>query len=640
MPKIHKLPPHIAGIIAAGEVVERPSSVIKELTENSFDAGADTITVEVTLGGMTFMRVTDNGCGIAPEDAKTAFLRHATSKLHSAEGLEAIGTLGFRGEALAAIAAVSRIELMTREHGANEGVSLTIEAGEVVESHSVGCPEGTTIVIRDLFFNTPARLKFTKSDRAEGAAISNTVLHAALSHPGVSVRFIKDGKLEFHTPGDSRVDSCVRTLFGPEFAAGLLQVDSSDEYGNAVRGFISSPNADRGNRSNQHFFVNGRYVKSKTLQTAVERAYANLLSSNRYPSCVLYLTIGLGNVDVNVHPAKTEVKFFSDKQIFDCVHYAVRGALEHPLPIGAEPVRTFKTVERFSEKTATVPASPRKAATQTSAAPVGNGGADAPLRKPDNFVGEQLQLDEPPAPHVFVSKVPMDRERGVHSDVRDETVTTYHTKFTPMAESSVTEPAVTDSAADDTPPLRKPFRLIGEALGTYAIVEYGDSVVLVDKHAAHERIHFNALKSGDYQPMSQSLITPILCRHGHEDAVLLFENADVLERLGFSVESLGADTVAVRRIPADIDVEETESALSEICTDLRRRGTAEPAWLDNILRTVACKAAIKAGKSTDKRELEVLVNRVLSGEITHCPHGRPVSFEMTKAALDRSFKRI
>ena len=330
MPKIFKLDSHVADLIAAGEVVERPASVVKELMENSIDAGARIISVEISAGGMTYIRITDDGCGIAPEDVKTAFLRHATSKLKNAQGLESISTLGFRGEALAAIAAVSRIELLTREPGAKEGVCLRLEAGEVVDFSPAGCPEGTTIIVRDLFFNTPARLKFMKSDRAEGSAVASAVLRSALAHPDVSVRFIKDGKVDYHTPGDSRVDSCLYSLFGREFSAGLLSADSSDETV-SVTGFVSSPNAARGNRSYQFFFVNGRPIRSITLQMALEKAFDNLLPSGRFPACALYIVTRLGDVDVNVHPAKTEVKFASDKQIFDGVYYAVLSALERSM---------------------------------------------------------------------------------------------------------------------------------------------------------------------------------------------------------------------------------------------------------------------------------------------------------------------
>ena len=662
MPRIYELDPHVADLIAAGEVVERPASVVKELMENSIDAGAGIITVEVVAGGMTYIRVTDNGCGIAPDDAKTAFLRHATSKLRGAEGLEAIGTLGFRGEALAAIAAVSRIELLTREPGASEGVSLSLEAGEVRSIKPAGCPEGTTIIVRDLFFNTPARLKFVKSDRAESSAIASAVLRTALSHPEVSLRFIRDGKTETHTPGDSRVDSCIYSLFGREFSAGMIKADSSDEAV-AVSGYVSKPEAARGNRSYQFFFVNNRPIRSVTLQAALEQAYANTLPGGRFPSCVLYLKTSFSSVDVNVHPAKTEVKFISDKQIFDGVYYAALGALQ-----GARETRIQGTGNR--EQGSGQESGVRDQGTgirdQESGIrgqSVGGRGfksmdADEFRKKygsGDTKAGKKMTGYTPDSKLPDInSQLPFqvnEYQRGYNSD----TTKTYSTKEANLnlSQLSINEakhpvPAASFNESGNRGPStpnsefiipNSEFRVIGEALGTYIIVEYRESMWLIDKHAAHERMHFNALRSGEYEPMSQALIVPVVCRHGHEGAALLLESSDLLDRLGFTVESLGDDAVAVRRIPAEIEISDVEPALSEICAQLGRGGKVEPTQQDSIYRTIACKAAIKAGKSSEKRELEALTLRVLSGELAQCPHGRPVAFEITKATLDKGFKR-
>ena len=617
MPKIHELPAHVADLIAAGEVVEKPASVIKELMENSIDAGAGMITVEIEAGGMTYMRVTDNGCGIAPGDAGTAFLRHATSKLSGAEGLESIGTLGFRGEALAAIAAVSRIGLLTRETGADEGVSLTLEGGTVTDTSPAGCPEGTTIIVRDLFFNTPARLKFMKSDRAEGSSAASAALRCALSHPGVSVRFIKDGKTEFHTPGDFRADSCVYSLFGREFFAGMLPVQAQDEKV-SVTGFVSSPEAARGNRNYQFFFVNGRHIRSKILQAALERAYANSLPGGRYPSCVLYIATKPGDVDVNVHPAKTEIKFVSDKPVFDGVYYAALGALTSKADQSApETAFSGREISHAFTESASVPDMPRAAAF--------HGGTGSPADEYRNAF----------SPGTFKTKIPADNERGVYMPVRDEAVGTYQTRF---IQESAAPPAEADAGL--SPQSADVPRVIGETLDTYILAEYSGSVWIIDKHAAHERIHFDALCSGAHEPMSQALITPVICRHGHEGSAVLLENAEFLDRLGFTVESFGDDAVAVRRIPAEIDIDGAESALSEIAAALSRGGTPEPARLDGIYKTVACKAAIKAGRASDTRELEELAGRVISGEIARCPHGRPVAFEMTKKDLDKRFGRL
>ena len=629
----------MANLIAAGEVVERPASVVKELIENSIDAGAGIITVEINAGGMTYIRVTDNGCGITPEDARVAFLRHATSKLHDAEGLEAIGTLGFRGEALAAIAAVSRIELLTRESGAQEGLSLSLEAGEVTDMSPAGCPEGTTIIVRDLFFNTPARLKFMRSDRAEGSGIASAVMRCALSHPEVSVRLIKDGKTEYHTPGDSRVDSCIYSLFGREFHAGLLKAESDDAAVSAT-GYISRPEAARGNRSYQFFFVNGRIIRSVTLQAALEQAYAKRLPTGRYPSCVLHITIKPGDVDVNVHPAKTEVKFVSDKLVFDSIYYAALGALNNaqPAPLSAPDSSADDSLVRKQHGgfiTMSEDDDERRPRAGGARATGGFGGAAAGLQEQQSGLSSTHHTPNSTlqTPHSSPNSTPLSSPNpthhapnSTHSIISSPSIP-YQTQllFTPEGEP--------DSAAV------LPFRLIGEAMNTYIVVEYYDSLWLIDKHAAHERIHFDALRSEGFSPMSQALISPIVCRHGYEDVSLLLDNTELLDELGFVVESFGDDAVAVRSIPADIDIVDAEPVLSDICTELRLGGPAEPASRDNIFRSIACKAAIKAGTSSGRRELMALSERVLSGEISHCPHGRPVAYEMTKAALDRSFKR-
>jgi DNA mismatch repair protein MutL len=583
LPKIVKLEQHVADLIAAGEVVQRPASVVKELIENSIDAGAGIITVEITSGGMSYIRITDNGSGIAPQDVKTAFLRHATSKLRDAEGLEAIGTLGFRGEALAAISAVSRIELQTRQQGADEGVRLILEAGKVVSMAPVGCPEGTTIVVRDLFFNTPARFKFMKTDRAEGSGVASIVLRCTLSRPDVSIHFIKDGKTEYHTPGDSRVESCIYTLFGKEFFDGLLSAESEDETV-SVKGYVSKTASSRGNRGYQFFFVNGRSIRSLTLQSAIEQAYKNTLPSGRFPSCVLYITTSLGSVDVNVHPSKTEIKFASDKQVFDGVYYAALGALERTN--FNEEFRALNT-EKSGGFTSMPVEEYRKAHT---------------FKNNRNYVTPQV--NEPQRvynPNLFSSNN-----------------------------------AKNDNLSSSQLP-NESFRLIGEALNLFIIVEHHNSVWFIDKHAAHERIHFDALKNGGYEAMSESLITPVICRFGPEDVFTLLEASAFLDKLGFTVESFGEDAIAVRHIPADIDIGDTESVLSEMCPDLQHSGTAEPKKRDNLYKTIACKAAIKAGRSSSIRELESLAERVLSGEVSTCPHGRPVAFELTKSALDKRF---
>ncbi|MCL2221420.1 MAG: DNA mismatch repair endonuclease MutL [Oscillospiraceae bacterium] len=590
LPKILKLEQHVADLIAAGEVVEKPASVVKELLENGVDAGAGVITVEIAGGGMKYIRVTDNGIGIAPEEAETAFLRHATSKLSDARGLEAIGTLGFRGEALAAIAAVSRVTMQTRQKESAEGIEIALEAGKVLKKSPVGCPEGTTIIIRDLFFNTPARLKFMKSDRAEGSAVAAVVTRLALSRPDISVRFIKDKKQEYHTPGDSRIDSAIYSLLGREVESGLISAATSDDTVN-VKGYVSKPSAARGNRGYQFFFVNGRTVKSQLLQTALEQAYRNILPGGRFPSCVLYIESGLNTVDVNVHPAKTEIKFVSDKQFYDGVYYAALGALDK--------------YQRQGEGSLVSP----------------------PLSAPVNASVPVSQANRPPvsAPMRVAEPRQIYKRQPENYPAGKELAHTAGATLTPATPSLLSP---------------EPYRVIGETMTMYIIVEQGENVLFIDKHAAHERIHFDALRKKNHKPMSEALLTPIICRLGHEDTAVLLESAEFLDDLGFTAESFGEDCVAVRYIPAEISIDDVEQTLAEICEKLRQSGVAETEKRDSIYKTIACKAAIKAGRSSSQNELEKLAEKVMCGEVTHCPHGRPIVYKLTKTTLDKNLGRV
>jgi DNA mismatch repair protein MutL len=670
MAKIRQLEPHVADLIAAGEVVERPASVIKELAENAIDAGATLITVEIRGGGLTFIRVTDNGGGIEPADAETAFLRHATSKLRDERGLEAISTLGFRGEALAAIAAVSKVQLLSRVQGAEEGIRLTLEGGVVTEKVPAGCPEGTTLIVRDLFYNTPARLKFMKSDRAEAAAISALMTSCALSHPEISFRYIRDGKEEFHTPGDGRVESAIYTLFGRDFAAGMLPASSEDE-GLTVSGYVCAPHKARGNRSYQFFFVNGRAVRSKTLQAALEQAYRNSLFTGRFPSCVLYLTMRWSEVDVNVHPAKIEVKFLSERKVFDGVYYAALSALSIGSPIPSptlnapKPAPTEKadapliraedatTDETAAIPTIFIPTHPEQSrpapiregnySGYRSALPKGSGGASfrgyekpvawrhdkKPLPDADEKDNTLRDLDEA----LPEGLAPL-RGEGVVQISFPEGDNSAPSGLLPDAPGETVETTASSAQEESS------FRYVGEAYGTYIIVEQGESLWLIDKHAAHERMHFDRLKSRDYEPMAQILLQPVICRLGREDTALLFGNGEMFARLGFLIEPFGEESVAVRQIPSDISQQDTEATLAEILDVLRRGGKPDTqSRLDSMFHTIACKAAVKAGKISDPQTLSHLIANVLTGKVRYCPHGRPVAMEWTKSAIDRSFKR-
>ena len=621
MPEIQILDPHVADMIAAGEVVERPASVVKELVENAFDAGAKNVTVELRGGGATYIRVTDDGCGMAPEDAGVAFLRHATSKLRDEKGLESIATMGFRGEALAAISAVSRIELVTRRRGSAEGTRVTLEAGDIRDMLPAGCPEGTTMTVRDLFYNTPARLKFLKSDRSEAAACELAALRCALGRPEISVRLIRDGEERFFSPGDGRADSCVYSLLGREAASQLL-LCAGENGGVRVSGYVSSPSAGRGNRREQYFFCNGRFIKSALLQSALEQAYRNTLLVGRYPSCVLYLDLAFAQVDVNVHPAKTEVKFSDEKRVFDAVYYAALSALQGedrtaevaPSPGTrkmAEPKKDFyqsMSAERFrANGYAVKPAAPAEKPARTALRDV-QAGYQTRMELPVRPVSTQR------APSPVVPTVP-DRPAG-----------------TPVVEKNVQN--VESRSIPD-------HKIVGETMKTYLLVEVGETLILIDKHAVHERMNFDRLRAQERHVQAQTLLTPVTLRPAEDDAELLEQNAALLSELGFEIEPFGAADYVVRAVPAGLDAGEVVSALEEICEKLRRgKALSEQAVWDEILHTVACKAAVKAGWDTQPEELEVLAEAVLSGRVKYCPHGRPVSVTVTRQELDKLFKRI
>ena len=667
MTEIQVLSPHVADLIAAGEVVDRPASVVKELVENAFDAGARHVTVELRGGGTALIRVRDDGKGMSPEDAGVAFLRHATSKLRDAAGLERIATMGFRGEALAAISAVSRIELLTRQRGTDTGVRITLEAGDIQELGPAGCAEGTVMTVRDLFYNTPARRKFLKSDRAEAAACVMAALRAAMGRPDVSVRCLRDGEEVFFTPGDGRLDSAAYSLLGREAAAGLLPCRCSGA-GVQVEGLVSAPNSAHGNRTRQYFFVNGRPIRSLCLQAALEQAYHNRLMSGRFPACILYITLSPAAVDVNVHPAKTEVKFAAEKAVFDAVYGAVTGALSggaRPEPTPAAPGRAAApsgTPGRMASPAASAavrPAPRPEAFSRMSSAQLRSGGAAGlrPVRpaQTPRFAPEAGPL--PSAEHVPAPELPAPEavdaqfrpQRPAQTPPAGETASPAFPA--PKAQPAPAEPPV---AAESLAPARAPRpapeqqelaeaaprsappRVVGEVMGVYIVAEWNGRLLLIDKHAAHERLLFDRLRAGEREILSQQLLEPVVL--SGPDAALLLEHTALLSRMGIEVEPFGTDALAARALPADTDPGDGRALLEECAADLRR-GASPELRQDAVLRTVACKAAVKAGRSSDPAELQRLTEAVASGRVRFCPHGRPVSFTMTREELDQRFRR-
>ena len=646
MSKIIQLSPHIANLIAAGEVVERPASAAKELLENAVDAGASQVTIEIRDGGMTFLRVTDNGSGMSAEDARTAFLRHATSKLHKAEDLAAIGTMGFRGEALAAIASVSRVDLLTKTPGSVSGVSLHLEAGAVTEEAEAGCPDGTTIIIRDLFYNTPARMKFMKADSVEGSRIASTVQMQALAHPNVAFRMLRDGKEVLSTPGDGKLASAVYCVYGRD-SARMVTVNSRwDNY--SLSGFVSKPTDSRPSRNLQTFFVNDRPVKSRLLVSALEEAYRNQIMVGKFPACVLHLTLPAAAVDVNVHPAKTEVKFLNEKAVFDCVHYGVLGALNQTpdrpqvqfrTAPAAEPLKTVET-QKIPEKKPdffrTVSAADYRSAQK--AAPAPSVPAAQPARMPVSETRPPLREN------VFLPKVEPLKKPEVPPVPADPVASLPSIQEPPKAVQPerapvppVEEPEQTAIPMPETPD----WRLVGELYRTYIIVEQGEDAFLIDKHAAHERILFDKLRANQERMTAQSLLSPIPCRLTPELAATLLENQGLLDKLGFEIEEFGENTVLLRQIPMDLDPENAKEALEELASDLAQGKQKDPGNLrDELLHTVACKAAIKAGWHTDEAELLALVKQVMEREdLKYCPHGRPICVTLSKKQLEKQFRR-
>ena len=658
MPKIIQLSPHIANLIAAGEVVERPASVVKELLENAVDAGASQVSIEIKDGGMTFLRVTDNGCGMNPEDARTAFLRHATSKLRTAEDLAAIGTMGFRGEALAAIASVSRIDLMTKTPGNLLGTSLQLEAGKITDESEVGCPDGTTIIIRDLFFNTPARMKFMKSDTVEGGRVAAAVQMQALAHPEVSFRFIRDGKQVLQTPGNGDLHAAVYSVYGRECAK-MVSVDSRwEQY--SLSGFVTKPTDSRPSRSLQTFFVNNRPVKSKILVAALEEAYRNQIMVGKFPACVLHLTLPAGTMDVNVHPAKTEVKFLNEKAVFDCVHYGVLAALnkqtDRPQVEFKKPVQqaelpkayTPQPVSQTAPLKASQPAPQKKEPFFRTMTPeeyktFGAALKEAPQQKKEAAIAAAAKIERPANMPIreFV-QLPGLKETPIVVPAPEKKVPVERISL-PAAPVKVPEPVVEEEPEQVTleMPAAQEWRMVGELYNSYIIVEQGEEAFLIDKHAAHERILFEKLKANQEKISSQSLLQPIPVRLSAAACGELLAGKDLLEELGFEVEEFGENTVLLRQIPMDLTPDLAAESLETIASDLMNgRREKKDTVRDEVLHTVACKAAIKAGWKNDEAELLAVAKAVMAREdLKYCPHGRPICITLSKKQLEKQFKR-
>ncbi len=700
MGRVNVLDKHTAELIAAGEVLERPASVVKELVENSIDAGAKAITVELRSGGVRYIRITDDGEGIHHEDVPKAFLRHATSKISVGEDLNSIATLGFRGEALASVAAVAKVELITSTSSDHPGTHYVIEGGEEKDYSECGCARGTTIVVRDLFYNTPARLKFLKTDVKEGVAVASLLDRLALSHPEVAFRLVREGKQTLSTPGDGKLESAVYAVFGREFYSGLIPVKHS--FGNvSVEGFISKPTESRPNSTMQSFFINGRYCRSKTMQAALEAAYKGSIMVGRRPACVLYVTMDCSAVDVNVHPAKLEVRFTNEKPVFDAVYGAVKNTLNantdrRQIQLGGKaPDPSVFAPPQPAPPVQTTVAQAMKETVRPAAAPV-YAPAPQPAVRPAGEVhsmpvqGEQrtapaLTMRDPgmSAPRTVISAPPPMRPKGnidisadelpddrpvpsdggesipscLPPDEREKAPAPQEPALPSPSESEAPVPSPTEEeaafissqkeeapAAADAPEEELPeLRIVGEAFDTYILLESGDELVVIDKHAAHERLIYEQLRRNMPGGSSQMLLEPVAVTLDKLHCQALTDNASLLEKAGFEIEEFGTGTVLVRSAPMMLAAGEIPSAVAEIAGNLAsgKKDALVTERMDHALHTIACRAAIKGGDRSSPRELAALVARLMANpEVRYCPHGRPIYTVLRRRELEKSFGRI
>ena len=660
---INVLDKHVAELIAAGEVVERPASVIKELVENAIDAGAKHITVEIKNGGTTFMRVTDDGCGFLREDVKLAFLRHATSKVKEQDDLDHIATLGFRGEALASISAVSRLQLITKSAKEDTGTSYIIEGGEEKSFDDAGCPVGTTFVIRDLFYNIPARAKFLKKDVSEGNTVSNIVDKTALSHPEIAFTFVRDGKQALKTFGDGKLLSAIYAVFGREFATSLIPVDYQLD-GITVSGYVSKPVNSRPNRNMQNFFINGRYVKSRTAMAALEEAFKGSIMVGKFPSCVLNLSLPFEAIDVNVHPSKIEVRFINERPVFDAVYHAAKSALlKHDDRKQAHfkddsalhEIRrssTFNNAQAVFRKPG-----PPKVQPQIKPKDEFNPFSDIEFSKP-NPKPKLQSLDDL---HLTDKKKPFDvySKQAVKNTKREESYSKPQNQPLPLIQKPDTpKPAVIADKpkAEEIVVTEKPnsepvvlyeqqkdeLKYVGELFDTYIIVEKNQKeMLLIDKHAAHERIIYEKLKAEKAGSSAQLLLTPITVTLGKSEYDAAINHLDMFSDCSFEVEDFGNSTLLVRSAPQYIEAAEVADCINEMADYISMgKNDIFTEKMDWFYHNVACRSAIKAGHKNSAQELIDIVKTLEENpQIRYCPHGRPICIVMKKSEIERQFGR-
>ncbi len=644
MPKINVLPKEVYSLIAAGEVVERPMSIVKEMIENSIDAGAKHITVEIKNGGTTYIRITDDGCGIAGEDVKKVFISHATSKISTGSDLDSIATLGFRGEAMASIAAVAKVELLTKAENEEMGVRYEIAGGEELDFSDAGCPQGTTVVVRDIFFNVPARMKFLKKDVTEGNSVQGIVERIAISNPDISFRFIREGRQAMITAGNGDLKSTIYSVYGSELSETLVPV----EYfysGMRLTGYVSRPHQSRKSRAMQFFFINGRLVDSRLAKAALEQAYKNLIMVGRFPACVLNIEMDTKLVDVNVHPAKIEVRFVNEKPIFDLIYYGVKTAVEqqdtvkegklsdnsissvygNQIKTNSSKIDFFKKEEKPNQLKFSS-ASPKTWSLASPKAQLRRETSEEENIKKD--IKEESVFDKP----IEAKEKAEIKTEQIEIPVQNNAFSENTQPVTEEIDSSV----IVDEK-DDAPV----FRVVGEAFRTYIIVEIENDLYYIDKHAAHERMNFEKLKA-ESNISSQLLLMPVAVKLSAEEYSVITDNIPLLSKCGFEVEDFGNLSVIVRETPSMLDGSDIKDLILEIAEKLLRHKTdIEPDKMDWIFHSTACRSAVKGGDYTSEKERELFVEKLLSmPDIRYCPHGRPVMIKISRYELEKQFGRI
>lgn len=672
--KINVLPSEIANMIAAGEVVERPASVVKELVENCVDAGASSITVEIKKGGITYIRVTDNGSGIAPDEIEKAFFRHATSKISSAADLESIYTLGFRGEALASIAAVARVETFSKTKDASVGRCVVIEGGAVLENDEAGCADGTTMIVRNLFFNTPARMKFLKNDATETGYVTDVVTKLILSHPEIAVQYINNGKTILKSNGDGSLLNAIYTVFGKDYSKNMTEVSYTDE-GMTVTGYIGNSYLARKDRRHQIFFVNSRNIVCKTMSAAVSEAYKNTVMTGRFPVCILKAEVNANSVDVNVHPTKMEVRFSDEKKVYNLIYWAVKNALSDK--------KYIPEIQTSSKMSAPATGSLVKNAPSYDGAKQMelNILKDVFAKKEEPIITETLKAEKAQSKSVnlpnekittqsgFFKKPPADDfvKKTVEEIKKefDETEDTSRFNHIPKEKvemkSEIIKPVSKENPVSETPasqiletktPVKSEmpkadldFVLVGQIFGTYIILQKDNEMLIIDQHAAHERIYFEKLykEFEERGIQSQLLLLPVTMTLNAIEFNAAIENKDFFEKLGFEVDAFGETSIIVRSTPDTLEEQDIKDAISDIISMLmQNKNNIKKELAGEALHIIACKRALKGNHVMTEKEMKSLAEQVLALEdgINTCPHGRPIIVKMSKYNLEKQFKRL